>query len=125
MHQWVVLIATLGVAAAGWWMYRPVAKLAAPVAKQPWLLEIQSPYCLACLAEKSAVDRIERKFEGRIAVRRVDIQSAQGKKLSAQYNIERTPSFIFFNGDGEEMCRAEGRIEALAQCITSACQNLR
>jgi hypothetical protein len=111
-HQWVILTVSVGVIAVVWWLCRPVAKLAPPIAKQPWLLEIQSPYCLACLAQKSAVDQVEREFEGKLAVRRVDIQSPEGKKLSGQYRIERTPSFIFFNEAGEEIWRIEGKIDA-------------
>ena len=109
-QHWHVLGGMAVILGVVWWIVRPVAK-GKPVEKQAWLLEIQSPYCLACLAEKSKVDRVEREFEGKLLLRRVDIQSAEGKKLSEKYGIERTPSFIFFDADGEEQWRSEGGID--------------
>src|SRR5262249_47526789 len=106
-----ILGGLLLVVAAVWFVLRPVATGAETLAKQPSLLEIQSPFCLACLAQKTTVDRAEREFKGRITFRRVDIQSGEGGKLAEQYGIERTPSFIFFDEAGEEQWRSIGKLD--------------
>jgi thiol-disulfide isomerase/thioredoxin len=36
----------------------------------PVLLEVPSPYCLGCVAQKPAVDKLEQELAGRLTVRR-------------------------------------------------------
>jgi thiol-disulfide isomerase/thioredoxin len=110
-HQWAVLGGLLLVMTTVWFVLRPVATLPEAAGKQPSLLEIQSPFCLACLAHKAEVDRAEQELKGRVAFRRVDIQSGEGGKLAEQYGIERTPSFIFFDEAGEEQWRSIGKLD--------------
>jgi thiol-disulfide isomerase/thioredoxin len=109
--QWAILAGILIVSIAVWFAIKPVAALGSPVEKQPWLLEIQSPFCLACLAQKSEVDRVEKEFQGRLVVRRVDIQSGEGRKLAEQHDIQRTPSFIFFDQAGEGQWQSIGKLD--------------
>jgi hypothetical protein len=61
---------------------------------------------------KSAVDRLENELRGKLMVRRVDIQSAEGHKLANQYGIELTPTFILFNAGGREQWRSVGALDA-------------
>jgi thiol-disulfide isomerase/thioredoxin len=75
------------------------------------LLEVQSPYCLGCVALKPAVDRLENELRGKLTVRRVDIQSNEGRQLVAQYRIEITPTFIFLDGAGKEQWRSVGQLD--------------
>jgi thiol-disulfide isomerase/thioredoxin len=109
--RWAIFCGILLVPAAIWLAIRPVAALGVPVEKQPWLLEIQSPFCLACLAQKSEVDRVEKEFQGRLVVRRVDIQSAEGRKLAEKHDVQRTPSFVFFDQVGEEQWQSIGKLD--------------
>ena len=113
LRYWLILggaMVTLGVA---WFVFRPVANpAAAPLAGQPLLLEVQSPYCLGCVAMKPVVDRLEKELRGKLVVRRVDIQSAEGRKLASEYGIELTPTFIFFNTAGKEQWRNVGQLDA-------------
>lgn len=80
-------------------------------AGQPVLLEIQSPYCIVCIAAKPAVDRLEKEFRGRLQVRRVNVQSDEGQKLVAKYDIEFTPTFIFLDAAGKEQWRTVGQVD--------------
>ena len=110
-YQWAVLGGIVVVPIVIWLALKPAAALVSPAEKQPWLLEIQSPFCLACLAHKSEVDQAEQEFQGRLVVRRVDIQSAEGRKLAEQHDLQRTPSFIFFDQAGEEQWRSIGKLD--------------
>lgn len=108
--SWGGAIVTLG---AGWLVFRPVAKPAATLLTgQPMLLEVQSPYCLGCVAVKPVVDRVEKELRGKLVVRRVDIQAAEGSRLADQYGIELTPTFIFFDTAGNEQWRSVGKLDA-------------
>ncbi len=108
----LLLTGATAILASGWLVFRPVANPLATKPGKACLLEVQSPYCLGCLALKPAVDRLEREFGQRLVVRRVDIQSGEGRKLAQQYDIEFTPTFIFFDAVGKEQWRSVGQIDA-------------
>jgi thiol-disulfide isomerase/thioredoxin len=114
MRDWLILGGAIVALGALWLEFRPVARPAGtPLAGQPLLLELQSPYCLGCVAIKPAVDRLEKEMHGQLVVRRVDIQSAEGLKLASQYGIEATPTFIFFDKAGAEQWRSAGKLDAV------------
>ncbi len=113
MRHWLILggaLVTLGIA---WCVFRPVAKPATPPAGQPVLLELQSPYCLGCVAIKPVVDRLEKELRGKLVVRRVDIQSTEGRQMASQYGIELTPTFLFFDTTGKEQWRSVGQPDSV------------
>jgi thiol-disulfide isomerase/thioredoxin len=91
----------------------PKARIA-PTTGLPVLLEIQSPFCLGCVAMKPAVDRLEEDLREKIVVRRVDVQSDAGRQLMKQYDIEFTPTFILFDAAGKERWRGTGKLDAEA-----------
>ncbi len=110
--QWWVLAGVMAVYISAWLALRPVARPVMQVAGQPLLLEVQSPYCLGCVAMKPAVDRLENELRGKLIVRRVDIQSNEGRQLVEQYGIEFTPTSILFDAAGKEQSRSVGQLDA-------------
>jgi thiol-disulfide isomerase/thioredoxin len=92
-----------------WLVLRPVTRNSSTNNNLPLLLELQSPYCLICLVTKPAVDRLENELRGKLVVRRVNVQSADGKSLMAQYNAEGTPTFIYLDPSGTEQWRCAGK----------------
>lgn len=78
----------------------------------PVLLEFQSPYCLACTAVKPVVDGLEAELGGRLRVIRVNVQEAAGRELAPVYRFAFTPTFIFFDGGGNEIWRQVGSLDA-------------
>jgi thiol-disulfide isomerase/thioredoxin len=111
-RHWLILGGALAALGGVWLMVRPVAQLATPLSGQPLLLEVQSPYCLGCIKVKPLVDRLEAELRGRLVVRRVDIQSAEGRRLANQYGIELTPTFIFCDSSGREQWRSIGELDS-------------
>jgi thiol-disulfide isomerase/thioredoxin len=95
-----------------WLAVRPTANIPAAHPGQPVLLELQSPYCVACIVAKSSVDRLEQELQGKLVVQRVNIQSDSGKNLAAQYNVEATPTFIYLDTAGKEQWRGFGILDA-------------
>jgi len=77
----------------------------------PVLVELQSPYCLACMAARPVVDRIERTFAGRLEIIRVNIQDPAGRRLAADFSSQFTPTFIFFDAGGQEAWRTVGAVD--------------
>ncbi len=78
---------------------------------QPVLLEFQSPYCIACTEMKPAVDRLEQELNGQLLIIRLNIQESVGRELAPVYNFEYTPTFIFFDAQGNEVWRQVGDLD--------------
>jgi thioredoxin 1 len=108
--RWI-MAGVLGVYVVACLALRPSAT-SLPANGLPVLLEVQSPYCLGCVAMKPAVDRLENELRGKVIVRRADIQSNEGRQLAGQYGIEFTPTFIFFDAAGREQWRSVGQLDA-------------
>lgn len=109
--RWIMagIVGVYALACAALW---PKAR-SVPTNALPVLLEVQSPFCLGCVAQKPAVDKLEREMAGKLAVRRVDIQSDEGRQLVKQFGIEFTPTFILFDAAGKEQWRSVGQLDAV------------
>ncbi len=77
---------------------------------QPVLLEFQSPYCLACTQMKPVVDGLEQELRGRVLFIRLNVQEEAGRELAALYRFQYTPTFIYFDAQGNEVWREVGRL---------------
>lgn len=77
----------------------------------PVLLEFQSPYCIGCTRIKPVVDRIEADYQGRLLVIRLNVQEDVGRELASRYMFNFTPTFIFFDSQGNELWRSVGDID--------------
>jgi thiol-disulfide isomerase/thioredoxin len=95
-----------------WLAVRPTPHLPVAHPGQPVLLELQSPYCVACIVAKPSVDRLEQELQGKLVVQRANIQSDSGKSLAARYEVEATPTFIFLDAAGKEQWRGFGILDA-------------
>ncbi len=62
------------------------------------------------MAAKPIVDGIERVHEGKLKVIRLNIQEPAGEALLERYDFRFTPTFIFFDENGEELQRWVGGI---------------
>ena len=62
------------------------------------------------MAAKPIVDGIERVHEGTLKVIRLNIQEPAGEALLERYDFRFTPTFIFFDENGEELQRWVGGI---------------
>jgi thioredoxin-related protein len=60
---------------------------------------------------KPIVDGLEREYEGRLLVIRLDIQSEVGRELAPVYDFQYTPTFIFFDSAGTELWREVGGLD--------------
>lgn len=60
---------------------------------------------------RPVVDRIEREYQGRVRVLRVNAQKDLGSALSAQYDLRATPTFLLFDSNGDEIHRSVGVID--------------
>ncbi|MFP3854301.1 MAG: thioredoxin family protein [Anaerolineales bacterium] len=75
------------------------------------LLEIQSPYCLACAAAKPSVDRLEDS-NPQLEIIRVNIQDPVGQQISREFQSRVTPTFLLFDPDGEAVLRTFGALDS-------------
>ncbi|MFN2153294.1 MAG: thioredoxin family protein [Anaerolineales bacterium] len=60
---------------------------------------------------KPIVDELESEFAGKLEVIRLNVQSSVGRELAGQYDFRYTPTFIFFDAQGNELWRAVGQLK--------------
>jgi thioredoxin-related protein len=65
------------------------------------------------MAAKPIVDGIEREHEQQLIVIRLNVQDPVGEALLERYGFRFTPTFIFFDGAGDEIQRWVGAIDSV------------
>ena len=60
---------------------------------------------------KPVVDGLEQELEGQLLVIRLNIQENIGRELAPVYGFEYTPTFIFFDAQGNELWRQIGGLD--------------
>ena len=60
---------------------------------------------------KPIVDGIEQEYSGRLLVIRLNIQEQVGRELAPVFGFEYTPTFIFFDAQGNELWRSVGSLD--------------
>lgn len=97
-----------------WWMRPPATATPLEVALQrglPVLLEVQSPFCLGCIAMRPTIDRVEQAWAGRVSVLRVNYPGEEARQLAKRYGLKMVPSFLLFDATGRERWRATGQVD--------------
>lgn len=64
------------------------------------------------MAAKPIVDGISREHGSELKIIHLNIQDPAGKALLKQFDFRFTPTFIFFNGEGEELHRWLGSVDS-------------
>jgi len=64
------------------------------------------------MAAKPVVDGIEREHEQQLSVIRLNVQDPAGEALLKRFGFRFTPTFIFFDGAGDELRRWVGAIDS-------------
>lgn len=57
------------------------------------------------------MDRLEQDLGTRLHVIRLDVQEDVGRELAPVYDFNFTPTFIFFDSNGEEIWRQIGSLD--------------
>ena len=57
------------------------------------------------------MDGIEQEYNGRLLVIRLNIQEQVGRELAPVFGFEYTPTFIFFDAQGNELWRSVGSLD--------------
>jgi thiol-disulfide isomerase/thioredoxin len=81
---------------------------------RPVLLEFQSPYCLACMAARPVVDRLEKQLAPHLTVIRLNLQDPSSAPLARLHGVQYTPTFLLFDGQGGVLLRSVGAIDPAA-----------
>jgi thiol-disulfide isomerase/thioredoxin len=64
------------------------------------------------MAAKPIVDGIEQKYQNRLVILRLNIQDPTSQPFLDRYNFQYTPTFILLDGNGKEIWRRVGSINA-------------
>jgi thiol-disulfide isomerase/thioredoxin len=60
---------------------------------------------------KPVVDGLEQELAGQLLIIRLNIQESVGRELAPVYGFEYTPTFIFFDAQGDELWREVGSLD--------------
>ena len=60
---------------------------------------------------KPVVDELENELGNEILFIRLNIQEEVGRELAPVYDFEFTPTFIYFDADGDELWREVGSLD--------------
>lgn len=66
---------------------------------------------MACTAIKPVVDELEAELGEQIHIIRLNIQDQTGMELAPVYDFNFTPTFIFFDAEGNEVWRTIGEFD--------------
>ena len=58
------------------------------------------------------MDGLEAELGTRVHILRLNIQDQVGRELAPVYDFEYTPTYIFFDGQGHELWRSVGELDA-------------
>ena len=72
---------------------------------KPLLVDFWGPKCGPCLALMSAVEELEKDYEGRLKVAKLN--AAENRMLCARLRVMGLPTFLFYK-DGAEVKRMSG-----------------
>ncbi len=71
--------------------------------KTPTIIEFFSSYCVGCMAMKPVLDRLEQEAGERLQIIRLNIDEEPGRTLMAEYDIVFTPTFVYFDKQGNKL----------------------
>jgi thioredoxin 1 len=71
----------------------------------PVMVDFWGPQCKPCLALMPAVDRLEKEYEGKLKVGKVN--AVQNRMLCARLRVIGLPAYLFYK-DGAEVKRLTG-----------------
>jgi len=66
---------------------------------------------MTCTQLKPVVDELENELGDQILFIRLNIQENVGRELAPVYGFEFTPTFIYFDGNGDELWREVGGLD--------------
>jgi thiol-disulfide isomerase/thioredoxin len=66
---------------------------------------------MACMAAKPIVDGIENDHRDDLIVLRLNVQDRDTHPIQDTYDFQFTPTFILFDGEGNEVLRSVGAID--------------
>lgn len=87
---------------------------------RPVLVHFYSDFCLGCMVRKPVVDRLEKRFKGRVEFLHISLSDPHGRELAARLG-SGLGQFILYDGKGQE--RLRGARVPRADDLTAALKN--
>lgn len=78
-----------------------LAKAEAGELGQPALVWFHADWCHVCQAIKPTVAEIEKKWDGRVDLVRLNVDHPEARDAVRQYRVRGTPTFVFISPSGE------------------------
>jgi thioredoxin 1 len=65
---------------------------------------------MSCKKMKPVLEELARKYEGKVAVRMIDLRDAEGEAIARTRRVHLIPTQVLLDADGRERFRHEGFI---------------
>ncbi|VAX10500.1 Thioredoxin [hydrothermal vent metagenome] len=75
--------------------------------QRPVLLDLWADWCSPCIVIAPILKQVIEKFEGRIALAKVEVDEGENMKLAGRYKVRGFPTIILFQ-DGEAKAHFSG-----------------
>jgi thioredoxin 1 len=85
--------------------------------EQPVIVDFWGPQCGPCLALMPQVEKLEKKYEGKVKISKID--ASKNRRLCLNLKVLGLPTFLFYK-NGKEINRLSGnnlRIEDIEESI--------
>ncbi len=69
--------------------------------KRPFVIDFYADWCPPCQAMIPIMEKLEKKYRGKVEIVRVNVDLSQNRSLVIKYKVVSIPTFVFINKKGE------------------------
>lgn len=74
----------------------------------PTIVFFHADWCLICQKARPSVEELAAKYEGEVAVVRMNIDDAAARAAVARYDVSSTPTFVLLSAQGTALASIPG-----------------
>lgn len=75
---------------------------------EPALVWFHADWCVICQAIKPTVNALEKQYDGKVRIVRLNVDSPQANAYVQKYRVRGTPTFVFFDRHGKVAASTAG-----------------
>jgi len=69
--------------------------------KRPFVIDFYADWCPPCRAMAPIMEKLEKKYKGKVEVIRVNVDLSQNRSIVIKYKVVSIPTFVFIDSEGK------------------------
>ena len=69
--------------------------------KRPFVIDFYADWCPPCRAMAPIIEKLEKKYKGKVEVIRVNVDLSQNRSIVIKYKVVSIPTFVFIDSEGK------------------------